>query len=99
MQPHVWYYHIIGTIQAEDLVQVFSLHYNVRYWVNRLNIAINSVSKYGNMSKTTKCHNPKLTVSYSNPQYLGPSYFEQTGRPYSNLLGISWGTKCIAAAF
>ena len=52
--------------------------------------SINSVSKYGNMSETTKCHNPKSTVSYSNPQYLGPSYFEQTGRPYSNILKISW---------
>ena len=72
MQPHIWYYYIIGKIQSEDLVQVFSLH----YWVNRLNIAINSVSKYGNMSETTKGRNPESNISYSNPQYLGPAYFE-----------------------
>ena len=72
MQPHIWYYYIIGTIEYEDLVQVFSLCYSVRYYlVNRLNIAINSISKYGNMSETTKGRNPESTISYSNPQYLG----------------------------
>ena len=49
---------IIGRIQSENLVQVFSLHYSVRYyWVNRLNIAINSVPKYGDKPETTKCPN------------------------------------------
>ena len=77
MQPHIWYYYITARIQAEDLVQVFSLHYSVRYyWVNKLNIVINSVSKYGNMSETTKSRSPVSTISYWNPQYLGPSYFE-----------------------
>ena len=55
MQPHIWDYYITGTIQSEDLVQMI---YSVRYyWVNRLNIAINSVPKYGDMSETTKCPN------------------------------------------
>ena len=68
MQPHTWYYYIIGTIQAEDLVQVFSLHYSVRYyWVNKLNIVINSVSEYGNMSETPKSRSPVSTISYWNP--------------------------------
>ena len=76
MQPHIWYYYIIGTIQAENLVQIFPLHYSVRYyWVNRLNIVINSVSKYGYMSETTKCRSPVSTISCSNPQSLGPLYF------------------------
>ena len=65
MQPHMWYYYIIGTIQAEDLVQVFSLHYSDRYyWVNKLNIVINTVSKYGNISETTKSRRPVSTISY-----------------------------------
>ena len=72
MQPHIWHYYITSKIQSEDLVQVFSLH----YWVNRLNIAINSVSKYDNMPATTKGRNPESNLSYSNPQYLGPAYFE-----------------------
>ena len=72
MQSHIWYYYIIGKIQSEDLVQVFSLH----YWVNRLNIAINSVLKYGNMSETTKGRNLESNISYSNPQYLGSAYFK-----------------------
>ena len=54
MQPHIRYYYIIGKIQSEDLGQEFSL----QYWVNRLNIAINSVRKYGDMSETTKYPNP-----------------------------------------
>ena len=29
MQPHIWFNYIIGTIQSEDLVQLFSLHYRV----------------------------------------------------------------------
>ena len=42
MQPHIWYYNIIGTIQALDLEKVFSVNYSVRYyWVNRLSIVIN----------------------------------------------------------
>ena len=59
MQPHIWYHYIVGTIQSEDLEQAFSLHYSGRYyWVNRLNIAINRVRKYGQMSEATKCPNP-----------------------------------------
>ena len=61
MQPHIWYYYIIAKIQSEDFVQVFSLHYRL----NRLKIATNSVSKYGNMHETTKGRSPE-----SNPQYL-----------------------------
>ena len=42
----------------EDLVQVFSVPFNVRYyWVNSLNIAINRIPKYGDMSGTTECPN------------------------------------------
>ena len=59
MQPQIWYYYIVGTIQSEDLVQVFSLHYSGKYyWENRLDIAIDSVRKYGDTSKATKCPNP-----------------------------------------
>ena len=77
MQPLIWYYYITGRIQAEDLVQIFSLHYSVRYyWVNRLNIVINSVLKYGNKSETAKCRSPVSNISYLDPQYLGLSYFE-----------------------
>ena len=77
MQPHIWYYCIIGLIQAEDLVQVFSLHDGVRYyWVNRLNIVINSVPEYDNMSETTKCRSPESTIFYSIPEYLGLLDFE-----------------------
>ena len=59
MQPHIWCYYIVSTIQSEDLVQVFSLYYSgIYYWVNMLNIAINTVRKYGHMSETIKCPNP-----------------------------------------
>ena len=58
MQPHIWCYSIINTIQSEDLLQVLCLHYSVKYyWLNWLNIAINSVLKYGDMSETTKYPN------------------------------------------
>ena len=59
MQPHIWYCDIISKIQFENLVQVFSFH----NWVNRLNIKINSVSEYGNMSETTKGRNPESNIS------------------------------------
>ena len=72
MQLHIWYYYIIDKIQSEYLVQVFSIH----YWVNRLNIAINSVSKYGKMSETTKGRNSESNISYLNREYLGAAYFE-----------------------
>ena len=59
MQQHIWFYSVIGIIQPEDLVQVFSVPFNVRYyWVNNLNTAINRIPKYGDMSGTTKCPNP-----------------------------------------
>ena len=52
MQPHIWHYYIIGTIQFKDLMKVFSLQDGIRYyWVIKLNIAINSVPKYGDMSE------------------------------------------------
>ena len=58
MQPHIWYYCIIGTIQSHDLERVFSLHCIARYyWVNWLKIAINSAPKYGDMSETNKYPN------------------------------------------
>ena len=58
MQPHIWFYSVIGIIQPEDLVQVFSVPFNVRYyWVNSLNIAIKRIPKYGDMSGTTECPN------------------------------------------
>ena len=58
MQPHIWYYYIIGTFQSEDLGEIISLHYGLTYcWINRLKIAVNSVPKYGNMSDITKCPN------------------------------------------
>ena len=58
MQRHIWFYSVIGIIQPEDLVQVFSVPFNVRYyWVNSLNIAINRIPKYGDMSGTTECPN------------------------------------------
>ena len=77
MQPHIWYYCIIGLLQGEDLVQVFSLHYGVKYyWVNRLNIVVNSVPEYDNMSETTKRRSPESTIFYSNPEYLGLLDFE-----------------------
>lgn len=55
MQPHIcYYYYIISTFQPEDLMQMISLYYSVRYyWINRLNIALNSVPKYGDLSGTT----------------------------------------------
>ena len=52
MQPNIWYYYIISTMQS-NLVQAFSLYYSVRYyWLNKLNIAVNSVPKYLDMSET-----------------------------------------------
>ena len=94
MKSHIWYYEIIAAIQSDDLELVFSLHGSFRYYrVSRLNIATNSVLKYGDMSETTKflelCWmNP--TVSYSNPQYLGFEYFEYTGMSRFNILRINW---------
>ena len=54
-KKHYWYYYIFGTIQSEDLMQVISLHYSVRYYlINSLIITINGAPKYGNMFETTK---------------------------------------------
>ena len=63
MQPHIWYYYIVGIIQSEDLKQTFSLHYSATYyWVVKLNIAINSVLN------TTTCLKP-LNVATLNQLY------------------------------
>ena len=52
MQPNIWYYYIISKMQS-NLMQAFSLHYSIRYyWLNKLNIAVNSVPKYLDMSET-----------------------------------------------
>ena len=55
--------HIFGIItllvQFNLKIWCKSLEYSGRfYWVNRLNIAINRVRKYGHISETTKCPNP-----------------------------------------
>lgn len=73
---HIFYYYVIDTNQYEDFIQVFCFQYSVRnYWLNRLNIAINSVPKYGDMSENLKISQLYI-ISYSNPQYLGTAYFE-----------------------
>ena len=58
MQPHSWCYSIINIIQSEDLMQVFSLHCSIKNCqLNWVNIAIDGVRKYGDMSETTRCPN------------------------------------------
>ena len=46
----------------------------------------NAVTCLGTLNISTLTES---TIYYSNPEYLGPAYFEQTGMSYSNLLRIN----------
>ena len=68
-------------IQSEGLVQVLSLHYNVGCcWVNWLNVIINRVPKYDDMSENSKFRN----LYRNNYILLMPEML------YSNLLIVNW---------
>ena len=62
-QPHIWYYCIIGTIESEDLLQVFSIYYIVRYyWVSRLDDCNGTRSHNHLVRKRILNHLAKLPV-------------------------------------